>query len=256
MTTAMAVAQPVGIALSGVGDLDLVMNVLAKANAASNPAEAVMKLLVGNAAGLSVGESLSQVSLIKGKPSIGAAAQLAQARRAGIRTRWVEDGTSGTATLRMWMPDDPEPVDTTYTQEMAKRAGLGGDNWKKHPEAMLRARCITAAIRMHCPEVLGGAVYDPDELRQSGRPEPVDAGQAIPLAKPEPKSDDTRARVLARLEAKGLDPEAVAGEAGIPVADWSREHVGALAEAVKTLEAERPEPEPEPEQGTLDGETW
>jgi hypothetical protein len=54
-----------------------------------------------------------------------------------------------------------------FTMAMATRAGLGSNaNWKKFPEAMLWARCLTAGVRAHCPDALGGnPVYSVEELR-------------------------------------------------------------------------------------------
>lgn len=54
----------------------------------------------------------------------------------------------------------------SFTWAMATRAGLAsGVNWKKYPEAMLFARCLTAGVRARCPDALGGnPVYSVEEL--------------------------------------------------------------------------------------------
>lgn len=45
----------------------------------------------------------------------------------------------------------------SYTIEQAQKAGyLSKDSWKKHPKAMLFARCLSAGCRMHMPMVLMG----------------------------------------------------------------------------------------------------
>jgi hypothetical protein len=46
---------------------------------------------------------------------------------------------------------------TTFSMDDARRAGLGGQNWKKYPRAMLFARAISAGYREHCPDALGAA---------------------------------------------------------------------------------------------------
>jgi hypothetical protein len=55
----------------------------------------------------------------------------------------------------------------SFTMEMATRAQLAsGVNWKKFPEAMLWARCLTAGVRARCPDALGGnPVYSVEELK-------------------------------------------------------------------------------------------
>ena len=57
----------------------------------------------------------------------------------------------------------PERKTYEFTREMAKQAGLAGDNWSKYPAAMLRARCISAVCKMAFQESLTG-VYEPEEL--------------------------------------------------------------------------------------------
>jgi len=62
----------------------------------------------------------------------------------------------------------------SFTIEQAQRAGVTGkDNWKKYPEAMLRARCISALARAVYPDVVLG-IYETDEL------EPVHTSRPIP----------------------------------------------------------------------------
>jgi hypothetical protein len=66
----------------------------------------------------------------------------------------------------------------TFTIQMAERAGLlaerepgkGISPWRAFPEAMLFARCLTAGMRTHCPDALGGlAAYTPEELGAQGQ---------------------------------------------------------------------------------------
>jgi len=54
----------------------------------------------------------------------------------------------------------------TFTMEMAQRANLTTNpSWKKFPEAMLWARCLTAGVRARCPDALGGTpAYSIEEM--------------------------------------------------------------------------------------------
>jgi len=250
-----------GFGISNATEMDTMMRVLSAANAGP-PAEVAIKLLIGNAAGLSVGESLSQVTLIKGRPTVGAAAQLAIIQRAGVRTRWIES-TDRVARLRLTLPWDDEPVETAYTMDEAKAAGLtGSDNYRKHAAAMLRARCITTAIRMHCPGLIGGAIYDPEEIADPGpsrpsrsaldalppaRPalvieaqpvlDPVRVAEAIPAAPSAPPRDKWEPRAVARLVAAGTDPDRA--RVVIAACDTMQDAAAAIAEA----EADAAQPE-------------
>ena len=165
--------RPAPVTLRGGADPGAVRQIIDLVSHATgeNEGTALLRIALAESVGLSLGQALQDVHMIKGRPTLSATAQLALARRSGVRTRWIES-TNKIAHLRLWIPGDPEPVDEAYTIEDAQRGGLlSSGTWKGHPRAMLRARCITAAIRAHCPEVLGGMVYDADEMEQiSDRP--------------------------------------------------------------------------------------
>ena len=65
-------------------------------------------------------------------------------------------------------PQDIEHIET-WTIEDARRAGLvrPGSGWAKFPKAMLRARCISFALRAVFP-VATGLMYTPEELSDGG----------------------------------------------------------------------------------------
>ena len=127
-----------------------------------NPGAVVATVLSGQELGLGPMASIRTIHMVKGRPVIGADAQLALLHRAGISSRWLE--TSDTvARLALWRHDPADSAEWSYTIADAKRAGLEGrDVWRKHTAAMLRARCISSAARGYAPEVLMG-VYTPDE---------------------------------------------------------------------------------------------
>jgi hypothetical protein len=57
-----------------------------------------------------------------------------------------------------------KPERFSFSIDDAKRAGLtSGNTWQKYPQAMLRARCISAVARMAFPDSIGG-MYLPEEL--------------------------------------------------------------------------------------------
>lgn len=110
--------------------------------------------------------ALSNIVIVKGKPSCSAELMLALVRRdhgpSAIRVKettnqqcvveWRQRGWDGTQSY-------------SFTIEDAKLAGLvaSGGMFTKYPAAMLRARCISAVARMAFPESIGG-MYVPGEL--------------------------------------------------------------------------------------------
>jgi len=130
-----------------------------------SPGAALAIILAGSELGLPPMASLRLVHVVKGRVVLDSGAQLALLHRAGFSSTW-KTTTSDKATLEL-KHEDGVPQSISYTIEDAKRAGLAGkDNWRKHPAAMLRARCVSAAAKAIAPEVLAG-VYTPDEAEEA-----------------------------------------------------------------------------------------
>lgn len=124
----------------------------------------VAALLAGRELGIPPMVSLRNVHVIDGRVGLDAALQLALCTRAGVTSKWIES-TAQRAVLRMTRHGH-EPHEQVYTIEDAKEAGLlGKDNWRRHPKAMLRARCASAAIKAYAADVVTG-VYTPDEIME------------------------------------------------------------------------------------------
>lgn len=138
-------------------------------------------MLMGLELGMGPMEALRSIHVIKGKPSMSAETMLARAIRAGIKCVWAH--TDAERATLIITRDGAQRPPFSFSMDDAKRAGLtGSDNWRKYPAAMLRARCTSAAMRAHCPDVLGSGVYTPDELDSSVR---VDAhGEVVATMEP------------------------------------------------------------------------
>lgn len=230
MSTSLTARQGLGIAT--YDDMDRAMRVFC-AGARMNPQETALKLAVGSGLGFTLAQCLSEIHIIEGRPSIGATLQLSIARGRGVRHDWIES-TRTRATLRLHIPGEGAPRDTTWTIEMARESGLvregkAGSNWSKFPDAMLRARCITTGIRMWCPEVLGMTLYDPDEIRDSGTVDHVSAvgapARTVPGLAPAPQIEAPAPDVLdARVEPAPIEvPEWASGD--VPLTMEQAEHV-------------------------------
>jgi len=101
--------------------------------------------------------------LVNGSLTMRSDAMLAGYRTRGGKVIWKQ--FDSTAAIGVWKYDGNE-CEIGFTTEDAKIAGLlpakPGSGWAKDPSAMLRARCISKAIRMLAPEVVAG-VSTPEE---------------------------------------------------------------------------------------------
>jgi len=101
--------------------------------------------------------------LVNGSLTMRSDAMLAGYRTRGGKVIWKQ--FDSTAAIGIWKYDGNE-CEIGFTAEDAKQAGLlpakPGSGWQKDPAAMLRARCISKAIRMLAPEVVAG-VYATEE---------------------------------------------------------------------------------------------
>lgn len=128
------------------------------------PAQALALGLLCQAEGRHPAEAARDYHIINGKPSLKSEAMLARFQQAGGRVEWHEythEAVSGTFTH-----PQGASLKVTWTTKDAERAGLTGNpTWKKFPRQMLRARCISEAVRSIFPAVLSG-LYAPEEVQE------------------------------------------------------------------------------------------
>lgn len=240
------------VRIDGFGDVARIADVLAKADGfvprqyLGRPPAIAAAILTGIELGMGPMESIRAIHIIEGKPTMSAELMLARARRAGVRTRWLE--TSATvARLAVMVPGDTEWQTMAWTWEDAQRAGVATkDNWKRHPAAMLRARCTSAAMRAFCPEYLGAGVYESSSGELTGG-EPLEAVavrvEAAPAALPAESSGDAVAReveaIRELLEAadSAEQIQAARGRAKLIGRRLSAEQKATLASAAQAAEA-------------------
>lgn len=138
-------------------------------------------LLKGHELGFTPMASAGSIAIIKGKVSLSADATVALCKRspACLYLRLVES-TEEIATYETQRHGDPSPTALSYTIAQAKTAGLtGSQTWRAHAPAMLRARCGAAIARAVYPDLVAG-IYDPDEVAEIVRAEPVRAEVPAP----------------------------------------------------------------------------
>lgn len=106
--------------------------------------------------------------LVDGNLSMRADAMQAKFEAAGGTVEWVEFTIE--VAKAIWTPKGKKPVTITVTRKEIDERGISKTkegniktNWRQHPDAMLRARNITKAVRMLAPGIVVGT-YTPDEI--------------------------------------------------------------------------------------------
>jgi hypothetical protein len=191
--------------------------------ALSSPEAVLAVILTGRELGMGPMQAARSLHYVEGRVVMDASAQLALAIGAGVQVEWVT-ATDTEATCVLSRRGWTSTYRSTWTLAMAQRAGLAGrSTWRSHPEAMLRARAITAGIRAYCPDVLGAGVYSVDEaedIRQTAAPakaapvvdvvEVVEAPAPAPPTKADTDSPAWRAWCAGLREATGQPYDVIA----------------------------------------------
>lgn len=181
--TVVTVMTPEGVSLAeryeprGVEDAYRLAQYLAKSGTLGGvrtPENVLAVMIAGAELGVRSMQALRSIYIIDGKPTLSADLMLALCKRSPVcRYFRLVETSSQKASYETLRSGDPGPTTMGYTWDQAVRAELvRKDNWKKHPEAMLRARCITALARAVYPDLFMG-VYDPEELGREVEVQPT-----------------------------------------------------------------------------------
>ena len=148
-----------------------------------------VQLMAGMEAGFTPFASITGIYLVNGRPGFSAQL-LAQAIKRHPRYDYrVRQKDAIQCSIAFYESGQELGVEV-FTMDMARRAGLVGSKgpWAQYPEAMLFARCLTAGMRTHCPDALGGfAAYTPEEIGGSAIGEIDEHGMVVDVkSQPEP----------------------------------------------------------------------
>lgn len=135
----------------------------------NTPNKALTVLLAGRELGVPPMQAIRGIHVVNGRPSLSAELMLALAYQniPGFRFR-VEASNEQICRITA-QRSNADPVTLSFSISDAQRAGLTkGDNWQKYPQAMLRARCTSAVLRVVAPDAIRG-IYAPDEIGASER---------------------------------------------------------------------------------------
>lgn len=218
---------------------------------AREPGAAAAIMLAGLELGLQPMESIRSLHLVDGRVVLAADAQLALVLRRGVALEWIRTDATA-AECRIARPGR-QPHTVSYTLQDAQRAGLAGrQTWQRHPAAMLRARCITTAIRQYCPDLLSGA-YSPDEAADFGSPAPAPAPVVAEYSDPRsaPKPGPSNGELIALR-----DQALAAGVSEVRLSELRAAAGGnrsALATSLREAIADATAPEPGTDEGIEHG---
>jgi len=113
-------------------------------------------ILYGDELGLGPMQSLSKIVVIDGRPTLTAEAQRALVLAAGHEI-WVEESTNTRVTVCGRRAGQERVVESTWTADDAKRAGLSGKpSYRAYPRQMLTARASADLARTLFADVIGG----------------------------------------------------------------------------------------------------
>lgn len=135
--------------------------------------------------GLTPTEFARTYHIVEGKIQKKAMAAFAEFRRRGGKVRWIETGDTGEKSVAEFTFEG-QSVTLGFSMDDARRAELvkPRSNWVKSPGNMLRARVVSNALGMLCPEIFAGE-YDDDAPAagpalnlgaQTAQPAPANAG--------------------------------------------------------------------------------
>jgi hypothetical protein len=138
---------------------------------------------------------VQEFDVIQGRPALKSQALLARFQQAGGKVEWhtmTPQKCSGT-----FSHPAGGSLTVEWTIEMAKQAGLyrDGSGWSKYPEDMLRARCISRAVRAVYPGCILGHYAVEEVMDFDAKPSKVvDMGaveEVIAAVQQEAAADDS-----------------------------------------------------------------
>jgi hypothetical protein len=136
---------------------------------------------MGQQLGLNPFQSVQNISVINGRPTLWGDALLAvcqsHAEYEGVET--VFDEKTNTATCKALRKGKP-PVTETFSEADARQARLWGKSgpWSQYPRKMLQNRARTWALRTQFADALLGLISS-EELEEPLPAQPVDKGAAV-----------------------------------------------------------------------------
>lgn len=131
----------------------------------NTPEKAVAIMLKGRELGIPTMEAFTRLYVVNGVVTMAAELMLVLIfkRLPGSKIKYKHRNTK-LCEIVASRPDGQTET-FSYSIEDARAAGLAHkDNWKAHPRAMLRSRCISEMTRSLFPDAVSGVSYTPEEM--------------------------------------------------------------------------------------------
>jgi hypothetical protein len=258
--TAPSAPPSLSLQVTSVDDLARLARVFAASglfgrngNQETQVAECAIRLMAGMEAGFSPFASATGVHIINGRPAFSSNLLAQAVRRHPTYDYRVVEKSAKVCRIKFLANGEVLGVET-FTIEMAERAGLlKNPTWKAYPEAMLFSRALTAGMRTHCPDALGGHTpYTPDEI--GGEVVPVTVADATPAHQVDPVQQAQQVCDAAGLTADGVmafclmvSSGKIAALADLPAKVLDRIiQQGISTETVAKCNGPAPDPDPDP----------
>lgn len=127
-----------------------------------NPEQAFTLMLIAQAENIHPMSAFMKYDIIQGKPALKSSEVLSRFQYAGGKVEWIK--TDETIAKGKFTHPQGGSITIEWNMQRATKAGYANkDNWKKHPAQMLRARCVTEAVRAIYPSCLNN-MYSVDEV--------------------------------------------------------------------------------------------
>lgn len=215
MSSEIAIIAPKNLEESERLATTLAKSLLLPNDLKGKPSDVLAIILTGAELGLAPMQAVRGIQVIKGKPSLSAdlMAALCKRRRDVCEYLTPVTLTAEKAVYETKRVGDPKPTTMEFTIQDAQRAGLAGsDTYRRFPQAMLKARCLSAICRAVYPDVCMG-LYDPDEVANIDAPvAPITEKDITPVEQPvrlvangdieQPKTKALAEKVAARMAPK------------------------------------------------------
>lgn len=176
----------------------------------NKPESVYAAVLYGEELGLGPMQSLTQIHVIEGKPSLAPEGMRGLVLKAGHRID-VKVAANDRVVLYGRRSDSGSEATVEWTMKDAQLAGLAGRGaWKTYPRAMLMARATSELCRMLFADIIAGLSYTPEEVMS------INGGEWEPASPPpvmdapvEPVAEVMPAEIVAEsiTEVVGSDPE-------------------------------------------------
>lgn len=227
----------------------------APSNFRNRPENALLAMQLGTEIGLTPIQSLQNIAVINGRPSVYGDAAIALVKASAVCTGIIEtyDDAAKAFTCTAKRVGQPD-VTVTFSEADAKRAGLWGKSgpWTQYPRRMLQMRARSFALRDQFPDVLKGLILAeeamdiPTQAQGEHQPAGIDPDRCIEQtfdsSSTGPQQNDALNKVLESIEAASSEDDLKSLSAACKALDSSVQDIARTAYKKKlaTLKSQKP----------------